>query len=454
MKKYLSIVLGLVMVFGFAASAFAIHAEIPSETQAAVAKGTTQVTLGGEVRIRGFYNRNEDFNDSTAAGDRSGYDMRVRLSVKADVTKNTTAFVHLESGDSDVADTVIWGEPTSGARGLYPVGNAKKGDMRILESWILHKGSGALGFPAGIKVGHMPLQLGWGTFFKHTYFGDDAIVFFMDPTKEAHIGLLTIKMREGVISGADDADAYVGLLSFKPSKDIELSADVTYVDDQTAAGGAGRNAIHLWNFGLRGAAKAGLLGLKAGVEIQSGKNVAQAGGTDWDYAGYAFTAGLDYKFAPLTLSLDFAYGSGDDTVDNKVKSFVTSLGPEQHFTYVYELWTVNAANRSRGGLTNSYFVKAGANVDMLKNVNLDLGLYLLRAVKKQNVNTVYGFANTTDSKDIGTEVDAKITYKIDKNLNYWVEGGYLWAGSFWKAVTGARDPDNAYAVRHGIQVSF
>ena len=47
MKKFLAIILGTIFVLSFAATAFAIHAEIPSETQAVVAKGTTQITIDG-----------------------------------------------------------------------------------------------------------------------------------------------------------------------------------------------------------------------------------------------------------------------------------------------------------------------------------------------------------------------------------------------------------------------
>ncbi|MDP2166830.1 MAG: hypothetical protein Q8J64_00685 [Thermodesulfovibrionales bacterium] len=82
MKKYLAIVLSAVFVLGLAATAFAVMAEIPAETQAAVAKGTTQVTLGGEARVRAISKDDYDFNgttdDSTAY-----YDQRVRLMLDA-----------------------------------------------------------------------------------------------------------------------------------------------------------------------------------------------------------------------------------------------------------------------------------------------------------------------------------------------------------------------------------
>ena len=42
--------------------------------------------------------------------------------------------------------------------------------------WILYKGTGLLGVESGIKVGHMPMSLGSGLFFDHTYYGDDGMI--------------------------------------------------------------------------------------------------------------------------------------------------------------------------------------------------------------------------------------------------------------------------------------
>ena len=118
MKKYLALVLGVLFTLGFAASAFAIHAEIPAETQAIVAKGTTQVTLGGEIRLRGELRNNTDLDKAggqvtaTSAGENadttSFYDGRVRLRIQADVSKNTMGVIHLESGGNAFKDTYTW----------------------------------------------------------------------------------------------------------------------------------------------------------------------------------------------------------------------------------------------------------------------------------------------------------------------------------------------------------
>ncbi|GAB4422471.1 MAG: alginate export family protein [Thermodesulfovibrionales bacterium] len=450
MKKYLALILGVLFVLGFAASAFAIHAEIPSETQAAVAKGTTQITIGGEIRARGEIQQNtSDFNDDKA-DHKSYYDERVRLSIKADVTKNTTAFVHLESGDASNKSDVTWGTEAPEAKGVYGFGNGKQSSLYILEAWILHKGSGLLGIPAGFKIGHQPLALGNKLFFDHSKFGDDAIVLFMDPTKELHVGLLTAKFKEADDRMSKDATGYVGLFNYR-TKEFGFSGDVTYVDHQNNTGGfpgiAGAD-VHLWNFALRGDTNIGGLGIKGDVELQTGK-IMDTGGPDQKFRGWAALVGLSYKVAPVTLSLDYAYGSGDNNAtDNKFSTFVTALSGVQNYTYVYDYRTKTAAGASGTGIANTQYLKGGVSASLAKDLTGDLNLYWLRAVKSPTTGE--------SSKDIGTEIDWLVKYKIDRNLTYWVEGGYLFAGNAFKWIipTGTKDPDNAYAVRHGISLSF
>lgn len=465
MKKYLAILLGAVFVLGFAASAFAIHAEIPAETQAVVAAGSTAITIGGEIRFRqDFQNNTSDFN-TNLHDSKSYFDSRIRLSVEAKVTPNTTGFVQIEAGSdpdaSNSSDLFIWGNNSHGtgsavgssqASGIYNFGDEKRGTFSVLQAWILHTGSGLLGMPAGIKVGHMPLALGNSLFFDHTKFGDDAIVLFADPTKELHVAVLTAKFREGSLTLNDDADAYVGLFAYK-TKEFGLSGDATYVDDQLGLGTqTAKVPIHFWNFGLRGNVNAGDLAIKADAELQAGKvEVA-----DVKFRGYAGLVGLSYKLAPVTLVLEGAYGSGDDKADGKLKDFVTSQSAIQHFTYVYDYRTKNACGQQYGGLCNTMYLKVGATAPLAKDLAGELNLYWLQAAKKFAGVAELGGAATT-SKSIGTELDARITYKIDRNLTYWVEGGYLFAGDFWKVAAdlpAGKSPDDVYTVRHGIQLSF
>ena len=239
MKKYLALVLGVIFTLGFAASAFAIHAEIPAETQAMVAKGTTQITMGGELRFRGEFTSNVDVDKkggqttTTSAGENAdslaSYDGRVRLRIQADVSKNTMGVIHLETGDAATDKGIYsWGTPTGEAIGTYTAGNAKRDSLEVLEAWIQHKFN--MGVPAGIKVGHMPIKLGDGLFLDHSKFGDDAIMLFVNPTKELHVALLTAKFTEGTTTAADDADAYIALMTYKTGK-TSVGLDFTYIDD-------------------------------------------------------------------------------------------------------------------------------------------------------------------------------------------------------------------------------
>ncbi|MBI5211892.1 MAG: alginate export family protein [Nitrospirae bacterium] len=522
MKRYLGIVLAAMFVFGFAASAFAIHAEIPAETQAVVAKGTTQITLGGELRFRGELRKNTDVGSNEATRQLNGeagkagedhrdvtasYDGRVRLRLQADTSKNTQGVVHLESGTSNATDSYTWGGGAGDTRGIYNEGNAKQNNLYILEAWLQHKGSGFLGIPAGVKVGHMPVKLGYGLFFDHSKFGDDALLLFIDPSKNLHIGAMTIKFLENTTTQADDSDAYIGYFAYKGGS-FNLGGDVTYIDAKrwgpsSSSLNEQQRGTQLYNVGLRGDTKiASAVTLRAGVEMQSGKTRYETNVLDTNVdgtndanevkrKGYAYILGLDWKAAPnATITIEHAYGSGEACNDvnnngicdekNSDKTFVTAQSSIQNYTYVYEYRTVATGRAffdtgattaaASTGIANTWYAKLGGNFDLTKDLNLLANLYYLRASKPTSVHGTITSATKAPretsgklktSKEIGTEFDAKVTYKIDKNLVYFVEGGYLWTGAVFDYLDPVANSNgtnkaskDAYAVRHGLTLSF
>ena len=164
MKKYASILAVFVLLLGFAAMAGAAPAEIPSDTTAVIAKGKTQITLGGELRFRGYYWKNKNVKDEnwygpSGSSNESGYDYRVRLGLEAKVTPNTTGYIEFESGD-ETSDNVRWGSASGGARGVYRFGNTKESKVTIRQAWVQYQCSGLHGVPAGVKVGRQLLKLG------------------------------------------------------------------------------------------------------------------------------------------------------------------------------------------------------------------------------------------------------------------------------------------------------
>lgn len=465
MKKYTSIILSLVLVLGFAASAFAIHAEIPAETQAVVAKGATQITIDGDIRVRGtLYHNIRDFDNNTVntTSDRTVYEQRVRLGITAAVTPNTTGRILMEAGNSNTNDNMIWGTEGAGATGNVLVGDAKLNEMRILEAWIQHKGQGLMGIPAYFKIGHMPVRVGNGLFYSHTRFGDDAILLGIEPVKGLELTAAYVKAAEGVDSNNDDFNVWSFIAAWNFTKGGKLGLDVTYADGQNVyAGGFGAGSdAHLWNVGLNGKYDGDVWGVSGEIDFQFGSITGRpANLTDQDFRGVQGKADAYYTFKPVKLMLGFGYGSGDDDFsDNKLKTPYNSLESIAHYTFVYEYFTPNAAGFVGGGLQNTWYVKLGAAADLTKELYADLNIYMLRAVKNQ-VITTQGLTTNGGSKSVGWEVDANIKYKLDRNLTYYVEGGYLFAGKFWdgtKAGYTAGDfkADDAYAVRHGIQLSF
>lgn len=431
MKKYLALILSVLFVLSFAASAFAIHAEIPSETQAVVAKGGTQITLGGEIRTRGWYLDNISGTKMPAkAEENAWYDQRVRLSVDAKVSPNIEGFVMLETGTSD---TYKWG-------GL----DYKPEALKINEAWILYTGSGLFGFNSGLKIGHMPLALGEKQFFDHTKYGDDAIVFFMDPIKPLHIGLLTFKGAEAssaVNGNANDLDAYVGLVVFKINDKNTVGANFTYLNQSVAD-------FKLMNLGLHAKGDAGVVGYKGELDIQAGS----VGDPKTKFRGYAAMLGVNFKVNPVNVRASAAYGSGDkDATDDKNNAFQTFLtgggaaggSSDQHYTLVYEYQVASAAGSTGAGLSNTTYANLGVDFTPTKDLTASVDGYFLRASKV-----------ASGSKNAGWEVDAKVKYAVAKNLTYQVDAGYFKAGSFYEDSMGVADAKGAIVLRHALTLSF
>lgn len=543
MKKYFVITLSLILVLGFAASALAIHAEIPSETQAVVSKGSTQITLGGELRMRGWYTddigtarvsatqgtdevtqiwydtdldniidanerwsiRQTDTSDlvvsptmflpsnqsvvasfirtrsnayNTIAVDvvtdttsvaridsksDAWYDARVRLTLKAEVTPNTTGYVALESNSgSTTSDSYAWGTL-----------NQKQSDLTILEAWIQHTGSGLLGVPAGIKVGHMPLSLGEKQFLDLTKFGTDAVVLFADPIKGLHVAALTAKVVEGSNSVNDDVDAYVALMTYKINDKNTIGANYTWIKgDDLNAIGLSDYSLKFNNYMVHAKGSAGPLSYRAEVDYQLGR-VVEGDGETTKVEAFGIFAELGLKVDPVTVFARYGYGSGDKGTEGKNEDFQTILGRDLHSTWIYEYMIDGAASnqifpsgsttsyRSRG-LANTSMFNIGATMSPAKDVTVSLDAFYLRAnaAYKGQKNPMSNWYNTSNetSRNIGWEADLKVNYKIDRNLTYGVIAGIFKPGSYYRSAYDMKEMgikmETVKAIRHTLTLSF
>lgn len=436
MKKILVVLAAVVLVLSFAGAALAIHAEIPAETQAIVAKGSTQITLGGEIRIRGWYYNNLAPYFSNAvpgtpqeSNSKANWDQRVRLNIDAQVTPNVQAYIQLESSNdtAGTSDTWTWGNL-----------NRKPATMNIAQAWILYTGTGLFGFNSGVKAGHMPLKLSEGQFFDNTQFGDDALVFFMDPTKQLHIGLLTVKASEGTTGdNTNDLDAYVALMTYKIAPTHTLGMNYTYINNSDSQ-------LKFQNLGLHANGAAGKFGYKAEVDFQFGSVGEDS--SKVKFGGWAAMLAANYKVTPeLNLRGSFAYGSGDNgdgngNAGNKNSEFQTLVGTIPHYTFVYDYraraagqnQVLSGANATTGsGIANTTYYNIGLDYAATKDLSFKTDFFILRASKDTWHDGGTG-SEFNASKNIGWELDASMTYKLAKNLTYAINAGYLKAGKFYQ----------------------
>ena len=466
MKKLVSLAVGFLALFGLSASAFAIHAEIPAESQAVVAKGTVQLTISGDLRVRGWLK--ENVSSAGAITDKLNqtyYDERVRLAVDAS-QGNVSGRIHLESNGGN-SDGYKWGTTPAFGSNSGPVGtdfNAKPTAVSILEAWLQYTGSG-IGMPTGIKVGHMPLALGPDTlFFDNSKFGDDALVLWGDPTPQTHIVALTIKAAEGDTgsagtSNAKDLDIYVGLIN-QVLAGQNLQAYYVYAngpDASTAIPVPGGSAtfgpqIKLQDLGLNASGKFG--GLTYTAEYDQNLGSAYVNGAKADTKGYALELDLGYKLGPAGVRLAGVYGSGPKAGSTKVDTFINFRGNDPYHTVVYGYQVQNAMGQVNGVGTfnqwsNTEMLNLGVDLNPAADLKLALDAFLLRASKTD----AFGAGI---SHNIGSEYDAHIKYALAKNLTYFADAGALVAGNFYDdthALFGG-SKKTAIVVRHGLEFSF
>ncbi len=442
MKKSIALLIGFLFILGFAATAFAIHAEIPSDTTAIVAGGTTNITLSGDLRVRGWFKDNlTQAGVPTKNANDAYYDERVRLAVDA-ASGPVSGRLHLESNTGN-NDGWVWGQ--SSIAGVTTPGGSLDGKpttMGILEAWINYAGSGLLGVPSGIKVGHMPLALGPAPlFFDNRKFGDDALVVYANPTPNTPATLLTIKAsEESTIKSSDnyDLDAYVGVFNGEFAGQ-ELGIDYTYLNEPSAT-------YSLQDVGFFGKGNISGVGYTAEADFQFGKESPTV-----DASGYGIWLGLGYKLEPVNIRALFAYGSGNNGSDaSKDKGFNTILSSDRRYTLVYEYTMATAAGAEHTGISNTQVYNIGVDVTPLTALKLSLDGYILRANELTAAQNAAGM-----NKNLGTEVDFNATYQLTKNLTYFFNAGVLSEGDFYKKnplyATGDTTPA---VVMHGLEYAF
>lgn len=474
MKKYLAIVLGVLLVLSFAVTA--------------IAQDKAEITLGGKILVRGFY-----FDNVTGVsgldvvpGDEhtiAFYTTNVNLMIEAKVSDSLRGMIELEtaSGGGNNANSGLWIWGHNG-RGYDSKPYA---DINIRQAWIQYVGTGLMGVPAGIKIGHMPISLGEKQFLNNERFGDDAILLWVDPMKEAHIAIGTVKLNEGdVLSHTDDLDGYVALATYQWDKDNMVGINYLWAhsdgycpsadeldDDGMPTFDANVGELNFHNVGIHAKGMIAGFSYAAEADMQFGKieDYGLAGEGDIKPRGWAVYAKVGYMLDPINIRASFAYGSGDNNLeDDKCKEFQTLQGNDYaasarlvHYTQIYERTVRTAAalaalntsagrfNTTNTGIANTTYYNLGMDVTPMKDLSLSVDGFILRASK---TGAWEQLVDNSVSKKLGWEVDAKASYKITKNLSYFVEAGYFDAGDFYTDI--GADDKGVTQVVHGLSFTF
>jgi predicted porin len=324
----------------------------------------------------------------------------------------------------------------------------------------------------------MPITLGEKQFLNNERFGDDAILVWIDPMKELHLLAGTTKLNEGnTLEHSDDLDGYVLLGTYQWDKDNVIGVNYLWAhsDGNCPSSGTDVNVeqLNFHNVGIHANGKIGGLSYAAEGDFQFGEiEDFEFSGQDVTPKGWAVYAKLGYMIDPVNIRASFAYGSGDDDVeDDDCEEFQTLQGPDMgavarlvHYTQIYErtvrtasalakLTTTAGGNTTTTGIANTTYFNLGLDIAPLADLSISLDGFFLQASETEAWEDQVG--GSVDD-DLGWEVDAKATYKITKNLSYFVEAGWFGAGDFYKDTAdlfGGEDEDVLQAV-HGLLFTF
>jgi len=469
MNKPIVGVLSTAFLLGMTASAYAVHVEAPPETTPVVAMGNVKVTLDGNVRMRGYIQQDtvkDNKNDATSL-DITGYDGRVELGTKIQAGDGATGYIKLQTGTAS-SDVYGWG--SDNGAGLMTGGSKPtNGSVSVLEGWLQYQPCNV-----GVRAGRMRLAEGNNLFFDHggdSASGDDAIIVFSETNWGANVTGGMIKFAEGsTYNNHDDIDGYFGIYNHKLNDAVTLDANLTYLhrgNDSNLTTIIDGNSVpfdlqrlNLYNLGVDGSFKLGIVTLLADGEAQFGDINEDDAGNKIKAKGYA---GLIKATADLTsfkVGGLVGYGSGQSADDTDWKQFVNFLTDTSYLVVIpgYRMPVPGMNGMLDTGLANLTIYQLFANVGTTCPMS---GKPLALEARVSQIELNKDDA-TNGEKNIGTEVDAFATWQLTKNLAYKIEAAYLFAGKAWRTTFDVvddsysyqEDQDDAYFVRNGLELKF
>jgi hypothetical protein len=387
MKKFYVVLVVIAMVF---VSSLALAAE---------------VTLGGNVSIR-----SRDFNDLNLVkgGQADTIDtqtkMIINVNAKADGVKGKLSLWNDFSSwgtldenaktDTITRSTNTFSEPSVSAFGFR-------------EAWVSFD---LPGIPVNVTAGHQLLQIANGWFFVSKHFGSDAWVISNVTGNNTAI-FVDVKAAEGKGNRSDDVDAYVIMDVYKLNETSTVGANLTNVRMGTSD-----NALQ--NIGLFYNGKLGPVDLKAQLDFQMGEDKTNPNAKS-KYKGNEIVITGNVPVDPVTINFALARGSGPKENETDTNQYVNLLDIDPHYTFLYEYKIPDICGDLHQGFCNTTAISVGAMFAASKTLGIGLDLWFLQSTEKV-ADKVAGSGTTNE---IGTEIDAKVNWKLYDNLTWnWVLG--------------------------------
>ncbi|MBI5561624.1 MAG: alginate export family protein [Deltaproteobacteria bacterium] len=434
----------------------------------------SDVTFGGQYRLRGEQRNQADFNKSL--NDHTDmWGQRVRLTANAKATDDTSVKITLQ-------DTRTWGATQSAAGGpgltdtcgaavVAGAATSACNATDLHESYV--NVDKLLGAPVSLRAGRQELAYGderlIGSFgWSNNGRSFDALKFVVT-TEVANVDLFTSKITENASNlTAKDQDLYGLYATVKavPSNTVDLyylslrdnngatpivtnnttaaataASTVTRAQKTTVAlGSAFGTAIQktqvLNTYGFR--VKGGAVGLDYTLELahQSGK--IQTDAIRYKISANAFALKGGYTIAApvkIRVGAEYDYASGDkDNSDNKIGTF-SNLFPTNHdkMGYMdYQAWrNVKAFNLNlKADVTSAFSLYAG--FWNFKLANKHDAWYSAAAWNNTQTGAARAASQTNSNSGVGNEIDIVGSYKYNSALTADLGYGYFKGGKFVK----------------------
>lgn len=435
-----------------------------------------EITVGGSIATRYDMFHNMDLNDTTAVDSKNFFNSRIMLNVDAKVTEGLQGFVEIDTA------TDLWGQP--GTAIVNPFSNAGNGVVGSNPSYFDHNGNNMAirqawvnfmvpGTPVGVKIGHQGFALGHGIWLDTTRYGSDGILVYAKPMDSLLVAGAYAKGAEGftnvfptsmAVTNASvcDADFYAVLANYSFMENNTAGVHVSYVTDGNTFGG---NDLWATNVGLVADGTMGMVTYKAEFDwLHVNLKDVIAVGTDFTNDGYAGILGASVNVNPVTVGVEAGMGTGGNINENAGIGSLGYFTPYNITSYNYAFIyndkvgqdVTGAGNGLRGGngfgtghggfgLANTMYAKLSAKAAPMDRLKAGMDVLYLRAH-----NTVVA----GQSKNLGWEIDANVSYKLYDNLTLNVNGGYFIAGKWYAYGAAALPTDNAYALETSLVMKF